>query len=94
MKQKITKLLGTIHCDELDKLTLEEVVEVLTRVMQPNSKLDYDYDGTFYVQLSREETDDEYNHRINAENVAKERLKQKELETLRQLKEKYEGTNK
>lgn len=90
MKQNITKLLGTIDCSVLDGLNLEQVIEVFSRIMQPNSKLDYDYDGTFYVKSTREETNDEYNRRIISENAAKEKLKQKELETLRKLKEKYE----
>ena len=92
MKKQIAKKIGDIGTYDLDGLFFEEIVELLKDRMPEGSQLDYVYgDGSFDIMLKREETDLEYSTRIVAENMTKNKLEEREKETLRQLKEKYEN---
>lgn len=91
MKEKVTKYIRTISLAELDGLNKKEALDFFRENMLDGSKLDLSY-GENYISVlfEREETDEEYESRMGIENRRKEEIKQKELETLRQLKEKYE----
>lgn len=92
MEQKkfITKCVGDIACSDLDGLSFEKVVELFSQVMVEGSTLDYNYDGQFDVLAKRDETDEEFNRRIDSSKQLARLEEKVERETLKRLKEKYE----
>ncbi len=81
----------TISLDEIrsDLIQLEKI-----NVTDIEISIENDYDD-YYVLIepiiSRVETDKEYNDRILKEKVIQEQIKNRELEQLKKLKDKYEN---
>ena len=88
---KLEDVLGDLEGDIDDAIvTLQSY-----KKRYPNNKLrletEYYYDSSgLNIEIYRFETDDEYKIRIFDENGLKERIKKEELQTLKELKKKYE----
>lgn len=94
MKKKTTHYAGTLYMSDLDGSNLQEVIELITEKMPPNSKLDHDYGETsFNILVERDETDAEYEMRVRLEESNKKALEDREKAQLEQLLRKYGNGN-
>ena len=77
-KLQVSKVVANISCYSLEG-NLQEAIEYLTTLSKkyPNARLDYGMhdaysDGySFNIEITREETDEEYNKRVEAERLSR-----------------------
>lgn len=91
------KLIKKVLIGDLDipVTSLEKVILHFQKLLQeyPGSSLDddWDYDGRKYYQLVQytEESDEQYQRRLEQEELDKDSKQQKEIRMLKELQEKY-----
>lgn len=96
-KRLITRESGHVSMYDLEG-TIDSVIEYLTKLKNTSKQYDainivlgWDYEGErqFSVHYCTEETDEEYNERIQKEQKAKIHQEETEIALLRKLKKKY-----
>jgi hypothetical protein len=99
MKQEIKKYITQIYTGDLEG-SIDEVIEYLERLKKENlgnykyleiDKSRFSDNLEFNLYGFRDETDEEYQARINVQNINKKVTEERERKLLESLKKKYEN---